>query len=156
MNTARKSIVDGELAPGRNDEYLLYQTLLGAWPFDPSPEEFAVFRERSSPTCSRRPRRPKVNTSWVNPNEEYEEATRRFRHAGLRPMIRPIVPARLHGLAATGRVVRPGERLSQIRLKLTSPGVPDIYQGQELWEFSLVDPDNRRAVDYDHRRESVG
>jgi (1->4)-alpha-D-glucan 1-alpha-D-glucosylmutase len=152
-NTARKSIVDGELAPGRNDEYLFYQVLLGAWPFDPSPEEFAVFRERVINYMLKAIKEAEVHTSWVNPNREYEEATRNFVSQVLTDD--PNDSFLQDFAALQRRVAFFGQLngLSQVLLKLTSPGVPDIYQGQELWDFSLVDPDNRRPVDYDRRRE---
>ncbi|HEX4592418.1 MAG TPA: malto-oligosyltrehalose synthase, partial [Gemmataceae bacterium] len=152
-NTARKSIVDGELAPGRNDEYLFYQALLGAWPFDPTPEEFAVFRERITNYMLKAIKEAEVHTSWVNPNDEYEEATSNFVDQVLTDdaadSFRQDFAALQRRVAFFGQV----NGLSQVLLKLTSPGVPDVYQGQELWDFSLVDPDNRRPVDYDRRRE---
>jgi (1->4)-alpha-D-glucan 1-alpha-D-glucosylmutase len=151
-NTPCKSIVDGELAPGRNDEYLFYQVLLGAWPFDPSPEEFVVFRERMTDYMQKAIKEAEVHTSWVNPNEEYEEATRNFVTQVLTDD--PADPFRRDFAALQQRIAFFGQvnGLSQALLKLTSPGVPDIYQGQEVWDFSLVDPDNRRPVDYDRRR----
>src|SRR5262249_33070072 len=76
VNTARKSIVDGELAPDRNDEYPFYPGLLGAWPFDPAPEDFAVFRERMTAYMLKAIKEAEVHTSWINANEEYEEAMR--------------------------------------------------------------------------------
>jgi (1->4)-alpha-D-glucan 1-alpha-D-glucosylmutase len=150
-NTPCKSIVDGELAPGRNDEYLFYQALLGAWPFDPSPEEFAVFRERMTDYMQKAIKEAEVHTSWVNPNEEYEEATRNFVTQVLNDD--PADSFRRDFAALQQRVAFFGQvnGLSQTLIKLTSPGVPDIYQGQEVWDFSLVDPDNRRPVNYDRR-----
>jgi (1->4)-alpha-D-glucan 1-alpha-D-glucosylmutase len=151
-NTARKSIVNGELAPDRNDEYLFYQVLLGAWPFDPSPEEFAVFRERITNYMLKAIKEAEVHTSWVNPNAEYEEATRNFVTQVLTDdpgdLFRQDFDALQRRVAFFGQV----NGLSQVLLKLTSPGVPDVYQGQELWDFSLVDPDNRRPVDYERRK----
>jgi (1->4)-alpha-D-glucan 1-alpha-D-glucosylmutase len=152
-NTARKSIVNGELAPSRNDEYLFYQVLLGAWPFEPSsPEEFAIFRERVTNYMLKAIKEAEVRTSWVNPHAEYEEATRSFVTQVLTDD--PADQFRQDFVGLQRRVAFFGQvnGLSQLLLKLTSPGVPDIYQGQELWDFSLVDPDNRRPVDYDRRR----
>src|SRR5205823_2953976 len=157
-NTARKSIVQGELAPDRNDEYLFYQVLLGAWPFGdpqsghPAPDEFAVFRERMTAYMLKAIKEAEVHTSWVNPNAEYEEATRTFVTQVLSED--PADAFRLDFAGLQRRVAFFGQvnGLSQVLLKLTSPGVPDVYQGQELWDFSLVDPDNRRPVDYDRRR----
>ncbi len=144
--------VDGALAPSRNDEYLLYQTLIGVWPLDP-PDE-ATHRElieRVQGYMQKATHEAKVHTSWVNPNPEYDDAVRRFVAAALdpRPDNRFLADFRkLHE-----QIVDAGlyTSLSQLLLKLTAPGLPDIYQGQELWDFSLVDPDNRRPVDYDRR-----
>jgi (1->4)-alpha-D-glucan 1-alpha-D-glucosylmutase len=153
VNTARKSIVNGELAPGRNDEYLFYQVLLGAWPFDPSPEEFAVFRERVTAYMLKAIKEAEVHTSWVNPAAEYEEATRNFVTQVLTDDPEDSFRQDFAGLQRRVAFFGQVNGLSQVLLKLTSPGVPDIYQGQELWDFSLVDPDNRRPVDYDRRRD---
>jgi (1->4)-alpha-D-glucan 1-alpha-D-glucosylmutase len=152
LNTARKSVVQGELAPERNDEYLFYQTLLGAWPFDPTPEELAVFRERVVRYMLKAIKEAEVHTSWINPNAAYEDATQGFVTQALTDD--PADPFRQEFAPLQRRVAFYGQvnGLSQTLLKLTSPGVPDIYQGQELWDFSLVDPDNRRPVDYDRRR----
>ncbi|MBI4498659.1 MAG: malto-oligosyltrehalose synthase [Chloroflexi bacterium] len=152
MNRRKKTRVDGQAAPDRNDEYLFYQTLVGAWPQEPvGPEELARFRERMVAYMLKATREAKVHTSWVNPNEEYDAAVRDFvlgvlGEGGEDPF--------LHDLRAfQGRVAYYGQcnALAQVLLKLTAPGVPDLYQGTELWDFSLVDPDNRRPVDYAHR-----
>src|SRR5947209_6810090 len=152
LNMARKSIVQGELAPDANDEYLFYQVLLGAWPFDPTPEELSIFRERLVAYMLKAIKEAEVHTSWVNPNAEYEAAVRDFvtqvvsddPHTPFRQDLAPLQ----RRVAFYGQV----NALSQTLLKLTAPGVPDVYQGQELWDFSLVDPDNRRPVDYGRRR----
>jgi (1->4)-alpha-D-glucan 1-alpha-D-glucosylmutase len=127
--------------PDRNVEYLLYQTLVGAWPI--ADERVLAYVEKA---C----REMKEQTSWTNPNATYEAAVRGFA-AGiladddflgdLRAFVAPLVePGRANSLV-------------QELLKLTSPGVPDIYQGAELWDLSLVDPDNRQAVDFARRRD---
>jgi (1->4)-alpha-D-glucan 1-alpha-D-glucosylmutase len=158
-NTARKSIVNGELAPGRNDEYLFYQVLLGAWPFGdpqtgaPAPEEFAVFRERMTDYMLKAVKEAEVHTSWVNPSADYEEATRNFVTQVLTDDAQDPFRQDFAGLQRRVAFFGQVNGLSQALLKFTSPGVPDIYQGQEVWDFSLVDPDNRRAVDYDRRRD---
>src|SRR5439155_2211969 len=129
-----------------------YQVLLGAWPFDPTPEEFAIFRERLVAYMLKAIKEAEVHTSWVNANAEYEAAVRDFvtqvvsddPHTPFRQDLSPLQ----RRVAFYGQV----NSLSQTLVKLTSPGVPDIYQGQELWDFSLVDPDNRRPVDYEKRR----
>ena len=126
--------------PDRNAEYLLYQSLVGAWPI--SVERATAYMEKAA-------REAKVHTSWMRQNPEYEEALRAFvtgvlEDAGfvadLEAFMAPLVePGRINSLAQT-------------LIKLTAPGAPDFYQGTEIWDFSLVDPDNRRPVDYDLRR----
>ncbi|MFL6653920.1 MAG: malto-oligosyltrehalose synthase, partial [Sulfurifustis sp.] len=142
-------------APDRNDEYLLYQTLVGAWPLvDTEGEALDAFRARIEEYLLKAVREAKVHTSWINPNVEYEEAVRDFVRALLAPgpnlFVKDFLPF-------VRRVTVPGlcNSLAQTLLKITSPGVPDIYQGAEMWDFSLVDPDNRRAVDYVERAKSL-
>lgn len=152
-NARRKKDVDGAPAPSRNDEYLLYQTILGAWPDEPlSSEEFGRFRERIAAYMLKATKEAKVHTSWVNANEEYDDAVRQFVTRVLSDNPNDPFFAVLRQfqrrVAFYGRL----NSLAQTLLKLTSPGVPDIYQGTELWDLSLVDPDNRRPVDYDRRR----
>jgi (1->4)-alpha-D-glucan 1-alpha-D-glucosylmutase len=154
MNQSKKTLVEDAPAPSRNDEFLLYQTLLGSWPLDPpGPEEREHYRERIQDYMLKATREAKANTSWVSPNEEYEKATREFVAALLDPTRRNPFLADFEPFA--GRIAELGlwNSLSQTALKLTSAGVPDLYQGTEIWDFSLVDPDNRRPVDYEPRRE---
>jgi (1->4)-alpha-D-glucan 1-alpha-D-glucosylmutase len=152
LNADRKSEVDGELAPDRNDEYLFYQTLVGAWPLEScTAEEFAGFRERVSAYMLKAVKEAKVHTSWINPNEAYNHAVSKF--------VEQVLTADpkngfLSDLIDFHRsVAYPGmlNSLAQTLLKIASPGVPDFYQGTELWDFSLVDPDNRRPVDFGKR-----
>lgn len=127
-------------SPDRNAQYLLYQTLVGAWPI--SVERVQVYMEKAA-------REAKAQTSWTRVNAEYEEALKRFIQdiledrdfvSDLEGFVDPLVePGRINSLA-------------QALLKMTAPGVPDFYQGTELWDLSLVDPDNRRPVDYELRR----
>lgn len=127
--------------PDRNAEYLLYQTLVGAWPIEA--ERVIAYMEKAT-------REAKAHTAWTNQNAEYESAVRAFIEAILADR------AFLDRLEQfVGRVREPGRvtSLSQTLIKLTAPGVPDIYQGTELWAMSLVDPDNRRPVDFDLRRQ---
>ena len=123
-----------------NAEYLLYQTLVGAWPL--SVERAVAYMEKAA-------KETKTYTSWVDPNPEYDDALRSFVERLLAD--REFVDS-LESFVAP--LVEPGRAvsLSQTLLKLTSPGVPDTYQGTELWDLSLVDPDNRRAVNYEERR----
>jgi len=130
----------GEL-PDRNAEYLLYQILLGAWPIDV---------DRATAYMLKATREAKAHTSWTDGDPAYEGALTRF-IAGI--LGDKEFVADLEGFV--GPMIEPGRvnSLSQALIKLTAPGVPDIYQGNELWDMSLVDPDNRRPVDYDRRRK---
>jgi len=156
LNRSKKRTIDGQLVPSRNDEYLLYQTLVGAWPFESlESKDWANFSHRIEQYMLKAIREAKEFTSWANPNAAYETATANFVRAVLQ---RGAKNHFLHQFSAFHSLIaRVGmlNSLSQTLLKLTSPGVPDIYQGNELWDFSLVDPDNRRPVDYAHRREML-
>jgi len=145
-----KRQVDGEAAPDRNDEYLLYQTLVGAWPARDEDEPLAIVTDRLVAYMEKATKEAKRRTSWVNPSEAYDEAMRGFVRALLAPdgpfldAFRPFQRrVAAHGAANS---------LAQTLLKLSVPGVPDLYQGTELWDLSLVDPDNRRPVDFATRR----
>ena len=153
MNARHKAEgVDEAPAPSPNDEYLLYQTLLGSFPVGARGAALAHYRERIAAYMQKAIREAKVHTSWANVNEAYEAATASFVHAlldehpanafldDLRAAVEPV--------AWIGYL----NSLSIAAVKLTSPGVPDCYQGNEIWDFSLVDPDNRRPVDYAKRR----
>ncbi|MFV9503348.1 MAG: malto-oligosyltrehalose synthase [Oscillochloridaceae bacterium umkhey_bin13] len=161
LNQRKKTTAEGRTLPSRNDEYLLYQTLVGTWPGLPTEggrvrneadaEALAAFRERIVQYMAKATREAKVNTSWVNPNESYDTAVRRFVEGILDPR-RSI--RFLESLATFAERVAYFGRfnsLSQSLIKLTAPGVPDLYQGSELWDLSLVDPDNRRPVDFGQR-----
>jgi (1->4)-alpha-D-glucan 1-alpha-D-glucosylmutase len=181
LNRNKKIEVNGELAPARNEEYLLYQTLLGAWPVELTNDErrkstiyraptndekgehsslvggrWSEYVERIQNYMVKAIREAKVNTSWLNPNTAYDEAVRAFVAAILdaAPTNRFLSDFRIlqRKIAHFGAF----NSLSQVLLKLAAPGVPDIYQGNELWDFSLVDPDNRRPVDYDLRAWLLG
>ncbi len=149
LNKKKKIIVDGQSVPDLNEEYLLYQTLAGAWPVSrDSDEEHEIFKKRMKEYMLKAIRESKVNTSWINPNHLYEEAVLAFidgilsRNAGNLFLIDfEKCQERISNLGMFNS-------LSQTLLQITSPGVPDFYQGTELWDFSLVDPDNRRPVDY--------
>jgi (1->4)-alpha-D-glucan 1-alpha-D-glucosylmutase len=146
--------IDGRPAPSRNDEYLFYQSLVGVWPLRPPDDKArADLVARLQGYMEKASHEAKVNTSWVNPSPGYDAAVRDFVARVLedRPKNRFLEEfRRFHE-----RVIGWGlfTALSQVFLKLTSPGVPDIYQGQELWDFSLVDPDNRRPVDFAARQD---
>jgi (1->4)-alpha-D-glucan 1-alpha-D-glucosylmutase len=151
MNRSKKRLVDGMQAPSRNDEYLLYQTLLGSLPLSGAKESLDDYAGRIETYMLKAAREAKVHTSWINPNHEYEAAIAAFVHGLLRPG-RNLFLERLRTAAGTVGWLGMLNSLSMTVLKLTSPGVPDIYQGTELEDFSLVDPDNRRPVDYAVRR----
>ncbi len=139
-------------APDRNDQYLLYQTLLGIWPqAHPNESELNALRQRVQVYMRKAVREAKVHTRWIRPDDAYETALATFIDGLLGRLEPNPFLQEFHALHAL--VARCGlyNSLAQTLLKLTSPGVPDIYQGNELWDFSLVDPDNRRAVDYARR-----
>jgi (1->4)-alpha-D-glucan 1-alpha-D-glucosylmutase len=152
LNRRLRHAGDPVQAPSRNDEYLLYQTLLGTWPLDPMDAgALARYRERIKHYMQKAAREAKAHTSWINPNAAYEQALFEFIDGllatlGPNPFVADFAPVAA-SIARYGAL----NSLSQTLLKLTSPGVPDTYQGTELWDFSLVDPDNRRPVDYARR-----
>jgi len=175
LNRDKKAQLEGREVPDANEEYLLYQTLVGAWPLGLDqgerrkeqgesssgfPHPLSSFAFRPSPEFVRRIqeymikaiKEAKLHSSWISPNEEYERAVRDFVEATLAPgegnqFLNDF-------LEFQAPVSRAGmfNSLSQTLLKIASPGVPDFYQGTEVWDFSLVDPDNRRPVDYERRQ----
>jgi (1->4)-alpha-D-glucan 1-alpha-D-glucosylmutase len=156
---ARRGGVDGTGPPDRNDEYLLYQLLLGAWPAEltgvasPDPAKISEFAARIEAAMIKSLRESKLRSTWASPDTAYEEAVLEFVHDALevsRPFLGVFLPFQ-------ERIARLGVRNSLVQtvLKLTLPGVPDCYQGTELWDLSLVDPDNRRPVDYQMRIEEL-
>ena len=157
LNRRQKRFVEGEPAPARNDEYLLYQVLLGAWPLEELDQDRRTrFVERIQEYMAKATKEAKVHTSWINPNEEYDTAIQQFVAAILDPKrSTPFLTDFARFQQVTARVGAVNS-LGQALLKLTVPGVPDIYQGNELWDLSLVDPDNRRPVDYRLRKRLLG
>ena len=162
--TRKRALPDGRPVPDYNEEYLLYQTLIGTWPVRlvdgvPSakldPDERAAYTRRIREYMSKALHEAKVNVSWVNPDEDYTQLIDKFLDRVLMPSSesRPNTFLRLlesfvERVAYFGAI----NSLSQVLIKITAPGVPDIYQGQELFDFSLVDPDNRRPVDFRKRQ----
>jgi (1->4)-alpha-D-glucan 1-alpha-D-glucosylmutase len=157
LNAPLKRDLDGP-APDAADELMLYQSIIGAWPLDLSPDDaeaLAAFRDRIAAWQDKALREAKRHSGWAVPDEAYEAAARDF----LAGVLDPSRPARVvfdihdfvQRLAAPGAV----NSLSQLVLRLTSPGIPDLYQGTEYWDFSLVDPDNRRPGDYAARAASL-
>ena len=153
-NQSLKQVVDGLLTPTANDEYFIYQTLLGIWPLkEPNSHEIAALDKRVSEYLLKALREAKVHTSWVNPNTAYEQAVIAFSSALINAPIDSVFMTEFRSFQQ--RIAKMGllNSLSQTLIKLTAPGVPDIYQGCELLDFSLVDPDNRRPVDFVHRHK---
>ncbi|HEU5115663.1 MAG TPA: hypothetical protein VFT74_03225, partial [Isosphaeraceae bacterium] len=150
---ARKKVEFNEAqAPDAREEYLLYQTLIGSWPFggpESAPPE--GFTERIQEYMLKAAREAKLNTTWTDPDPTYSEILSRFVAEVLEspdagPFLNDFLPFQRR-IARIGRV----HSLAQTLLKIASPGIPDVYQGCDLWDLSLVDPDNRRPVDYEHR-----
>ena len=150
MNEGLKRIVDGELTPDGHVEYLLYQTLLGAWPLITNAGIWSQFVDRVKQYMVKALREAKIHSNWLTPNEKYEQATTEFIDA----MLKSPDSVFMKDIKEFQRVISWAgmlNSLSQTLLKIASPGVPDFYQGTEIWDFSLVDPDNRRPVDYSLR-----
>jgi (1->4)-alpha-D-glucan 1-alpha-D-glucosylmutase len=159
-NRAKRRVIgDGRSVPDANEEYLLYQALLGSWPWKTDGAGREEYLRRIQQYMNKAVHEAKVNLSWVNQNPEYIAALEDFVAAILAPAsakgranpfvqdIESFMPA----VAYFGAI----NSLAQTLLKLTAPGVPDIYQGNELWDFSLVDPDNRRPVDFVERKRAL-
>lgn len=152
LNRKRKLLVDDQPAPDPNVEYFLYQTLIGSWPPGPmTDQEFGQYHDRIQAYMTKALREAKVHTSWINPNHPYEDAVKQF----VRALLDRTKPnAFLNDLRAfVAAVTQLGmyNSLSQLVLKTAAPGVPDFYQGSELWDLTFVDPDNRRPVDFETR-----
>ncbi|MBI4869961.1 MAG: malto-oligosyltrehalose synthase [Candidatus Riflebacteria bacterium] len=152
MNERLRRDHGGVPAPDRNDEYLLYQTLLGTWPDGNVGEaELDAYRQRIEAYVLKAAREAKTHTSWIEPSPEYEEALIGFARGLLsRSQDHPFWRSFHQFLPRVCWAARQSS-LSQVVLKLASPGIPDIYQGSELWDLRLVDPDNRGPVDFERR-----
>jgi len=147
QNRKHRTTVDAQPTPGANTEYFIYQTLVGAWP---------IGVERLRAYLLKAIHEAKSHTSWINPNPRYDDAITRYAEAILDParsssFLEDFVPFQ-------ARVAHYGafNSLGQTLVKITAPGVPDFYQGSELWDLNLVDPDNRRAVDWQVRQQMLG
>jgi len=156
INRRHHQRIENLTAPDPNEEYFIYQTLLGTWPLEPMNGDGAnQYALRLQSYLQKALHEAKTHSSWLAPNDAWDHAIRHFlknlldrRHHN--PFLEKFLPfAAL--IAQTGAV----NSLTQVTVKLTAPGVPDLYQGQELWDFSLVDPDNRREVDFEQRRRAV-
>ena len=151
-NRDLKRRVNDKIAPDAHMEYVIYQTLVGMWPMRAGSGAHDSIRERLIAYAQKSAREAKGRTSWTDPNEEYERALADFiraifERADFLRELRTFVAS----ISNSGSV----NAVARAMLQLTSPGFPDLYQGDELWNFSLVDPDNRRPVDYDERARKL-
>jgi (1->4)-alpha-D-glucan 1-alpha-D-glucosylmutase len=154
----KRTLGDGRTVPDANEEYFLYQTLIGAWPFEMDDQNREEFTKRIQQYMNKAVHEAKVNLSWINQNQDYVDTLNSYIERILAPGTpkRPnpffqqfasfVEPLKLFGAINS---------LAQVLLKITSPGVPDVYRGTEFWDLSLVDPDNRRPVDYDARQQAL-
>ena len=154
LNKRAKTTVEDLIVPDRNEEYLLYQTLLGSWPcVELDDQRYQEFIDRIQRYMTKALREAKVHTSWLNPDETYETGVCNF----ITRIMGRTHPNRFLDdfLPFQRELSRYGvyNSLSQVLIKITAPGVPDFYQGTELWDLSLVDPDNRQPVNFRHRGE---
>jgi (1->4)-alpha-D-glucan 1-alpha-D-glucosylmutase len=156
LNRVRKLILgDGRAVPDANEEYLLYQSLVGIWPWRHDEQSLAETTRRLQDYMTKAVHEAKRNLSWVNPNPEYVEALRAFIERMLSPTARGKPNPMLEEVAAfVQRIALFGalNSIAQVLLKAASPGVPDFYQGSELWNLHLVDPDNRCPVDFERHQ----
>jgi (1->4)-alpha-D-glucan 1-alpha-D-glucosylmutase len=149
LNRFRRHEAGESTAPSPIHEYLIYQTLIGAWPTEAMDEDtFAHFRSRMREAVLKSMRESKSMTSWNNPNPDYEAASLDFLDKILDDTKPSPFLEDFRGFVAQLAPLGMMNGLSQTVLKMTAPGIPDLYQGAELWDFSLVDPDNRRPVDF--------
>ncbi|CAG1769655.1 partial (1-_4)-alpha-D-glucan 1-alpha-D-glucosylmutase, partial [uncultured bacterium] len=152
LNKKNVVVVEGQTVPDPNEEYLFYQTLIGAWPIEPIiVPEYEMLKKRIKDYMVKALREAKVNTSWINPNTNYENILMSFIEATLNNTRRNKFLKDFQAFQKKISHYGIYNSLSQTLLKITSPGIPDFYQGTEFWDFSLVDPDNRRPVDYNIR-----
>jgi len=151
INKNKKKTINGSRMPDKNDEYFIYQTLVGAYPLDEKEQE--AFPQRMKEYIIKAIREAKIHTTWIKQDNNYEEACIHFVQELLKPdgsneFLNSFLPFQKK-IAIDGVI----NSLSQTMLKLTCPGGPDFYQGTELWDLTLVDPDNRRLVDYQYRMD---
>lgn len=165
LNARHRSTVKGRLSPDTNTEYLIYQTLVALWPppragrrIDDLPDKAwrDSVRARLARYALKAAREAKTRTSWTEPSPEYEKSIDQFVRAILEPSDDAPFLTDVARFVARIAPVGVANALSRVVLHLTSPGTPDIYQGDELWDFTLVDPDNRDAVDYARRIRALG
>jgi (1->4)-alpha-D-glucan 1-alpha-D-glucosylmutase len=150
-NRPQKTEVDGMLVPDANQETLVYQTMLGAWPLRTG--EIPALKERLQAYMIKAAREAKVHTRWIAPQAAHEQALLAFLERIMEDSPANEFLRDFQGLQARLAFCGALNSLSQVLLKIAAPGVPDFYQGTELWDFSLVDPDNRRPVDFQQRAQ---
>ncbi len=156
LNGSHKRVVEDRVVPDANDEYFLYQTLVGVLPFDSdNAEALQSVTERVTDYVIKAVREAKVHTAWLHPDTDYEDGFVAFTKAILKPGGNNAFLQSLKEFQAKIADYGIYNALSQTLLKITAAGVPDIYQGNEMWDFSLVDPDNRRPVDYGYRQHML-
>jgi len=156
LNRTAKTVVGDRPAPDANEEYLLYQTLVGTWPLLPmNAEEHQEYIHRIEGYMQKALHEAKVHTSWINPNAAYEEAMTKFVKRVLEPSPENVFLQELSQFQAPIAKAGMWNSIAQLLVKIASPGVPDFYQGNEMWAFDLVDPDNRRPVNYELRRQML-
>lgn len=154
VNDTAKTLVNGHPTPDPGDEYLYYQNLLGMWPPRQTVADENIV-SRMKAFMSKALKEAKVHTSWINPSNEYDTAVDNFVEQTLRGPSSSTFLASFVPFAERAATLAAWGSISQIALKLMSPGVVDTYQGGELWDLSLVDPDNRRPVDYATRQQRL-
>ncbi|MCS3840880.1 (1-_4)-alpha-D-glucan 1-alpha-D-glucosylmutase [Pseudomonas sp. JAI111] len=156
--TLARPLRDDEQMPSAGDELILYQAILGSWPLDLRDDDQSAledYAQRVWQWHQKALREAKLQSSWSAPNEAYEQAAQQFQQ---RLLVHPdgqLLRAALGKAAKTIAVPGALNGLAQTLLRMTVPGVPDLYQGNEYWDFSLVDPDNRRPVDYASRQQAM-
>ncbi|WP_447765155.1 malto-oligosyltrehalose synthase [Pseudomonas reinekei] len=149
---------DDDQMPSAGDELILYQALLGSWPLDVRPDDqpaLEAYAQRISLWQRKALREAKLQSSWSAPNDAYEQATERFTQRLLLSPEGDLLRTALAKVARTIAVPGALNGLAQTLLRMTVPGVPDLYQGNDFWDFTLVDPDNRRPVDYASRQQAL-
>ncbi|HEY5315901.1 MAG TPA: malto-oligosyltrehalose synthase [Pirellulales bacterium] len=154
LNRGFKSQVEGEEAPNANEEFLFYQTALGCWPLGSTDDaQHGELIDRLVAYMHKATREAKLNTSWINPDEDYGQAIENFVRGALDRQRNGAFVNELSEFVAPLARAGACNSLAQTLLKICAPGVPDFYQGTELWDLNLVDPDNRRPVDFALRRQ---
>ena len=149
LNARHRKSIDGQPVPDRNEEIFLYQTLLGAWPLEPT--DFSSLSERMQAYLVKATREAMVHTRWTQPNMRHERALQGFVSSIIKSGSKNDFLHDFGGFQECIGYYGMINGLSQTLLKIASAGIPDFYQGSELWDLRLVDPDNRQRVDFDKR-----